>query len=75
MNRTENDHDFMEIILLVLLTFVIVFLLRSSFNRRANKVVIKVSNLTSVTDYRENIGGENQIRGAEKVSGDAQHRL
>ena len=43
MNRTENNRDVMEIVLIVLLTFVIVFLLRSSFNRRSNNVVIKVS--------------------------------
>lgn len=74
MNKTENNRDFMEIILLVLLTFIIVFLLRSSFNRRANKVVVTVSDLTSMSDYRD-IGGDNRIHGNELVSVDVQRGL
>ena len=75
MNRTENNREVMEIVLLVLLTFIIVFLLRSSFNRRANNIVIKVSELTSVTDYRVNISGEERILGEEGVPLDIQDRL
>lgn len=75
MNKAKNNRDFMEIVLIVLLTFIIVFLLRSSYNRRSNNVVIKVSDLTSVTDYRGNVFDGNKMSGGSVMSSSILHRL
>ena len=75
MNKTKNNRDFMEIVLIVLLTFIVVFLLRSSYNRRSNNVVIKVSGITSVTDYSRNIPDGNRVLGGSVMSSRILHRL
>ena len=63
MNKAKSNSDFIEIVLVVLLTFVIVFLLRLSYNRRSNNVVIKIPDLTSVTDCRKSIPIETRVLG------------
>lgn len=75
MNRAENNRDFIEIVLLVLLTFIIVILLRSSFNRQANKVVVKVSDLTSVTELRRDLSSENRILAETTATSGIRHSL
>ena len=75
MNKTENNRELIEILMIVLLTFIIVFLLRSSFNRRSNKVVVKVSNLTGVTGCREIMSSENKMLDCNAVPSGIQRSL
>ena len=75
MNRIENNREIIEIVLIVLLTFIIVFLLRSSFNKRSNNIVIKVSDLTCVADYRTDMSSEKGIEGWTVASSAIQRSL
>lgn len=50
---TINDHELREIILLGLLTIIIVFLLSSAFDRAAEKTVIKISSLSTISYYEK----------------------
>ena len=75
MNKTENNREIIEILLIVFLTFIIVFLLRSSFNRRSSNIVIKVSDLASVTDYSGNIPDRNRVLGGSVISSSILNRL
>ncbi|MCI5208342.1 MAG: hypothetical protein D3910_06010 [Candidatus Electrothrix sp. ATG2] len=51
---TINTHELKEIILLGLLVTIAIFLLRSAFDRAAQKTVVKISDLSTVS-YQQKI--------------------
>ena len=59
MNKTKKQNDLIEIIMLVLLTFLVTFLFHSAFGR-TNRTVVKVSAFTSMSDYRKDIYSKNR---------------